>query len=258
MLVLHAGGRRHGTLRHLAEDRVVHFHLSEDLEEVVRGDPAGPQDAGHPGAQGEDRGLDAHFTGAAVHHCGYLPVHVVQDVLRRRGRRHAGGVGAGGREGRARRLDDGPRVLVGRHADGDGVETGSDFVRNEVRLLEDDREGAGPERVREVLKDRGHEGREVLHLGQFGDVHDEGVVPRPSLGLEDAGHGFPVQSVRGETVDRLRGDGHQFARSEQFARAFDILFGVGKSFRLQAITFFIRRCPPLRVSRRCPPSGGRR
>ena len=224
MFVFHAGGRGDRAFRQLSEDGVVDFDVSEDVEEVLGGDPAGPQDAGHPGAQGQDRGLDAHFAWPAVDHCGDLAVHVVQDMGRRRGRRHAGRVGGRRRQRGPGRFDDGARHRMGRHADGDRVEARGDFIGDELRLFEDDGERSGPEGLREVFEDRRHEGDQIVDLRKVRDVYDQRIVHRTALRLEDVRDGLPVQGICRETVHGLGRDGHQFTVFQQLPGFCDILY----------------------------------
>ena len=59
---------------------------------------------------------------------------------------------------------------------------------------------------------------ELLDLFRAGDVEDQGIVLRPSLGLKNLQNRLFIQSVGSQTIDRLRGDGYQASGSDNIGR----------------------------------------
>ena len=46
-------------------------------------------------------------------------------------------------------------------------------------------------------------------------MKDQGIVIGPALGLKNAADGISVQTVGAQTIDRLRGNGHQASLPQQ-------------------------------------------
>ena len=57
-------------------------------------------------------------------------------------------------------------------------------------------------------------------------MQNQGIVLRPAFGFENLCHGGGIESVRTEAVDRLGGQGNQFAPADQFRRDFGS-YGIG-------------------------------
>ena len=105
-------------------------------------------------------------------------------------------------------------------AHGDALETGGDEVGYDRTTGEHEAQGAWPEALGKDLRPRVGHG-DPRQVSGFGQVDDQGIEGRARLRLEDARDRARVQGIRTEAVDRLRGEGHEAALSQEARRFLD-------------------------------------
>jgi hypothetical protein len=118
--------------------------------------------------------------------------------------------GDGGTEAGEQRVRDGMRG----HAHADGVLPAGHRVRHPCPAPQDQREWAGPERIREQPCRRGHLACGSERGVGIREVQDERVIRGAPLHREDAAHGCVVARVGAEAVHRLRGEGDEPTRAK--------------------------------------------
>ena len=70
-------------------------------------------------------------------------------------------------------------------------------------------------------------------------MEDQGVILGAALGDEDFGHGIGIQTVGTQTVNGLRGDGHQSAGADDpGCQGWGGRVGGGENFRFHVTSFF--------------------
>ena len=104
---------------------------------------------------------------------------------------------------------------MGRGADGHGVQSrpGEVAHRSAPGRRRDQGQGAGPEGFRQAYGPF-VQARQRPGAGEVSHVGDQGIEPRPALGLEQSGHGQRIAGVGGEPIDRFRRQEHQLAGSQ--------------------------------------------
>ena len=154
--------------------------------------------------------------GAAVDDEGNPAAEAGEDVGR--AGRADSSAGVGGRRGQG---PSSPRQQVahrrvGRRTQSDRRQAGGDEGGDARILAERNHQGqrAWPVAFGERLGLR-VEAADLPRLVQAGDVNDERVEARPSLGLVDSRHGFAMGRVGGEAVDRLGRHRHDLAGGDQ-------------------------------------------
>ena len=220
VLVLHAGGLDHLILVDLSGDRLVHHQVTQDSQQLFGTDSAGTQQPGALISQVHDGGFHAHPAGAAVDDSGDFAVVVVEDMLGGGGGGLAGNIGGGGGDGDAGLADDLPGHIAVGAADAHGDQTAGGAAGHIGPGGQHHGQGAGPEGLGQGIGCHGDMVAEFLDLRQLGDMEDQGVVLGTALGLEDSGNSLFVQAVGAQTVDGLRGDGHQTAVFNDFSCRF--------------------------------------
>ena len=80
-------------------------------------------------------------------------------------------------------------------------------------LLQDERQRSGPERIDQLPRQNG-ELRVLAGLADVGDMNDERIEARATLGREDRRHRFAVGRVGAEAVHRLGGERDEASRPQ--------------------------------------------
>jgi len=105
-------------------------------------------------------------------------------------------------------LDEAERERMVGHSDADLVGGGSDYVRHERLLLEEQGQWPWQELIdqfsRPVIQHR-----QLFHHAYVADRDAQGHVERPLLGHENMFHRRLIEWVRAKTVERLGGIDHQ-------------------------------------------------
>ena len=213
-----AGGPDHLLGVDLGGDGLIHRQLSQHGDELLRGDAAGAQEPCGLLGQVHDGALHAHPAVTAVHHRIDPALVIVEDVLGGDGGGLAGGIGRGSRHGDTGQPDDLPGGLVVGAADAHGGEAAGGAPGHDVLGGQDHGQGTGPEFFSQQVGAGGDIVGEILHLNGIRHMEDQGVVLGTALGDEDLGNGVFIQTVGTQTVDRLRGDGHQASLTQNFCR----------------------------------------
>ena len=220
MAVFHAGGFHHGVLVDLGGDGLVDDQIPQNGDQLLRGDPAGAQQPGAVFRQIHDGGLHAHPAWAAVHDGGDFPVMVMKDVLGGGGGGLSGNVGGGRGNGHSRKADDLPGHGIVRAADGHGGKSSGGAPGNTVPCGQYHGQRSRPEFLRQLIGRRRYVVAEQFDLLRAADVQNQGVVLWTTLGFKNFRHGSFVQTVCAQTVNRLRGDRHQLALTDQLCGNF--------------------------------------
>ena len=178
-------------------DRLAWQGAGAQLHDAVAGD-------------GKDGRLHPRLAGAAIEHrdaTGKAAAHLFG-----RGRGEFSRRIGGGRSQRpAGGADQGQRQRVVGNADADGVEPGSDQVGEPCpgSALQHERQRAGPE-ARQLAGQRRELDQRFGH-GEIGDMDDQRIEARPTLGLVDGEHCIGTGGVRAEAINRLGGKGDEAA-----------------------------------------------
>ena len=206
VLVFHARSAHDGVVGDQAEHGLVHVQLAEHLGQLLWRHAARTEQARPLPGQVDNGRLHADLARAAVDHGVDLAVRavIVQDVLRRRGRGLAGEIRRRRGDRHTRAADERPRDGRFRAADGDGVQPGRRAARHQLAHGQNHRQRPRPEPVGQLPRGLRNVVAVARQLGRLCDMNDQRVILRPSLGLEDLGHGGLVERVRAQTVDRFR------------------------------------------------------
>ena len=226
MAVLHAGGFHYGVLVNLSRDRLVDDQVPQHLDQLLRSDSAGAQQPGPVLGQVHNGGLHPHPAGASVHNGIDFAVVVVAHVLRRGGRGLAGDIGRGSRNGHPRQGNDLPGNVTVRAADGNGIQPGGGALGHNFLHGQHHGQRAGPKFLGQTIGAFGNIVAEPLHFLGLGHVEDQGIVLRATLGLKNFQNGVFVQSVGTQAIDRLRGDCHKTAVSNNGGSNFRRFLGI--------------------------------
>ena len=143
---------------------------------------------------------------------------VVEDVLGGGGGGLSGNVGGGSSDRNPRKADDLPGHGIVRAADGHGGKSSGGAPGNTVPCGQHHGQRSRPEFFRQFVSRPGHVVAEQFDLLRAADVQNQGVVLWTTLGFKNFRHGSFVQTVCAQTVNRLRGDRHQFPPANQVSR----------------------------------------
>jgi len=110
---------------------------------------------------------------------------------------------------------------VRRHAHADGILTAGDDRRDSRSALENQGQGARPEGLGQFPGACRNVARPAVQAAVAGQVYDQGVIGRPTLGGEDPADGRRVRGVGADAVDGLGRKGDQFAGLQQRDGAID-------------------------------------
>ncbi len=184
--------------------------------DIVARDGAGAQQHGHAARAVHDGRFNAHLAGTAIQHQ-QLITKFRSNVCCGGGAHTAKLVGAGGGyapDGRVQLLaglEHGMRHGVRWAAQAHAVLTARRCLGSMRQAWQDQGEGAGPERVDQLL------GKDRHFLGIAGDgvsvghMHDQRMVGRAPLGGKDLRHGCVVVAVGSQAIDRFGGQAQQLA-----------------------------------------------
>ena len=117
--VFHAGGTRFFALPHFLRHGLVDRHLAQRVLKTLQRQSARAQQLRRRDRKVDDRRLDPHLAGTAVHDAVDLAPHILTHVLRRRAARPAGGIRARRGDRHTGFFDDGARhrMVGASHAD---------------------------------------------------------------------------------------------------------------------------------------------
>ena len=215
MAVFHAGGFHHGVLVDLGGDGLIDDQVSQNGDQLLRGDSAGAQQPGAVFRQVHNGGLHPHPAGTAVHDGGDFPVMVVEDVLGGGGGGLSGNIGGGRGNGNPRKADDLPGHGIVRAADGHGGKSPGGAPGDAVPGGQHHGQRPRPEFFRQLIGRPGHVMAEQFDLLRAADVQNQGVILGTTLGFKNLGHGGLVQAVCAQAVHRLRRNRHQLPLTDQ-------------------------------------------
>ena len=184
--------------------------LMQHVRDHLPGNSAGPQDRRLPVSQVQHRGFKSHLAGPPVQDQGNSPLHILQHVSGRRGRRPSGPVGAGRGDGQAAAFQQLFRAVHGGHPHRHRGQPRGHLVRHLLRPVKQHRQRPRPEGVHQLLGSFRNPAQ-ALQLILVPYVNDQRVIRRPPLGRENGEHGLPVQGVGPQSVNRLRGEANQLS-----------------------------------------------
>ena len=245
--VFHAGGTRFFALPHFLRHGLVDRHLAQRVLKTLQRQSARAQQLRRRDRKVDDRRLDPHLTGTAVHDAVDLAPHILTHVLRRRAARPAGGIRARRGDRHTGFFDDGARDRVVRAAHPDGFKPAGRAQRHAGLFLQDHRQRSRPEALGEPVCRLRHILAVAREPACIRNVQDEGIILRTALGLENVQHGGLIEAVRTEAVHRLRRDGQKPPAAQNVRRlrdALHVLRGAEvKPFCFQCSLFFLKlRC----------------
>ena len=151
---------------------------------------------------------------AAVQDDGRVRAQLVDRLLRGRGGRAAGAVGAGDGERAGAPQQVAGDVVVGQ-PDGDRPLGVAEVPGQGRRVLEHQGEPAGPERLGQLVRHRRQVHDQPGQRRRLADQHRHGHRPAAVLGREQAGHRGRGERVGGDAVDGVGGQQHQLAPADR-------------------------------------------
>jgi hypothetical protein len=191
--------------------------IGEHTCEFLKGDAAMSQEARRSATvKSDNAGLNANLRRFAEQNGVYATIKLFEHMVGGGGGEPPKTIRAWRGDRRSRRANEGERRLVSWQARANRLKTGTHQARNLRLRGGNDRERAWPEGIR---KDRdpwiGERslGEEVGKVGAISDVHDEWIKGWATLRLKDACDRWRIECVRSEAVDRLSGEGHEAASS---------------------------------------------
>jgi len=197
------------------------------LDPQAEVDRPGAEQAGRPAGQRDDGRFEAVRGGPGVDNERDAAAQAGEDMLRAGRADPAAGIGGGGGERAAGRLEQVAHRRMGGRADRDRGEAGGDQRGDGGVPAERQDEGqrARPVRVRQLhglLAEFG----DFNGLPNVQDMDDERVEGRPALGLVDARDRFAIGRVGGEAVDGLGRHRHDATVGDQPRRRGDRLWSI--------------------------------
>ena len=191
--------------------------LAQEGLDFLRRHPARPQEERKFLADVDHRGLDADGNGATVKDHLDSPPQVRPHCLRVRRAGAPADVGARGRQGEARSIDQRGGYRMARHSQGGRREPSPRLHGDDVPGPQHQRQGSGPESAHQPPRPLVH-ADERLRLLHAREVEDQGVVRGAPLGPVNPLHRLRVQRVRPKPIDRLRRKGHQPSAPQHLRR----------------------------------------
>ena len=224
VLVFHAGRGNLGVFRGLFQHGAVHVYPAEHAAQLLHGNAARAQHTRYLGDDGDNGGLHADLAVAAVHDAVYAAHEIIAHMWKRCGTGQTGEIR--GRRGKrhACGINDRPRGGIGRHADGNRIETAGRLHRHKRRFFHDDGKRARPKGICKLFGGFGDLFDKRRQFLDIRDMHDERIIRRAALHFVDLCGDGGVQRIAGETVDGLRGDSDKAAAAQDLPRFFYILF----------------------------------
>ena len=209
--VFHARRLHHRVLVDLGGNGLVHHQIAQHGNQLLRGDSAGAQEPGPIFRQVHDGGFHPHPAGAAVHDGVNFSVVVMAHMLGGGGGGLAGKVGRGGGNGHSRQGNDFPGDIIVRTPDSHGSQPCRGALGHDVPHRQHHGQRPRPEFFRQGVGRCRNVLAEPLHFLRLRHMENQRIVLGTTLGLEDFQNRLFIQAVGAQTVDRLRGDGHQAA-----------------------------------------------
>ena len=172
-----------------------------------------------------DRGLEPDLAVAAIEDNAERVPELLAHVFDARRADPAIAIGRWRRDAAAEGAEQLLRDRVARHAHGHRVLSAGDGEIHRGGATQHQRQGAGPETIRQRPCCRRNAERPAVQHPRMIDVHDERMRGRPALQLEDLADGIRVLRVGAEPVDGLGRKGDDLALAQRFDCAVDLFLG---------------------------------
>ncbi len=184
--------------------------------DLFAGDGTGTQQGDLPVQHRDDRAFHPHGAGAAIDSRAHGMARLFHGVVEGRRTGPSRTIGRGRDDRPAEGADYRPRARMARHAHGHAVQPRPRQITHPLAIAHRGHNGQRPRP--EGLGQRarlGVEHGDRLGVHGVGDMSDQGIEARPTLGLEDSRHRLRIGGVGCQTIDRL---GRQDDQAPRFQR----------------------------------------
>ena len=197
----------------------LHDDLGHERPDLLERNAAGPPQHRRVDREVDDRRLEADVGRTGVENQVDSPVEVLEHVRGGRRARPRKAIRARRGDRNAGHLHQRARDAMRRHAQRHARQSRRDEIGH-LGFFRQDRASAVPPRTTAPsLRAPGrHADRALIHLADVRDVHDQRIVRRPLLRVEDFLHGDRIERVRAEAVDGFRREHDELARAQRLRR----------------------------------------